>query len=344
MPAPRIAIVTDHVDAHADVLIGTLVALGNEPVRVNTSDLPLDTTLTARLDAGPAAGPGTGWSGSLRIETNGRVLDWRDVTAVWWRRPGGFGLSVALSAWEREFAEEELRHATRGIWACLDAYWMSRPEAILAAGYKIEQLQRAARLGFAVPRTLVTTDPAAVRAFHAECGGRIVYKVLTDPYLMAARTLSRDPDATVVPGVVQTTVVTERELAGIDSVRNVPCLFQEYVDKRAEYRVTVIGDDVFVAEIDSQACADAAVDWRGGYDRPVPWRVGTLPDEVTARCVALVRSYGLQFSALDLIGTPDGRWVFLENNPNGQFLFVQERVPQLRMAEALAARLLAGRG
>ena len=59
--------------------------------------------------------------------------------------------------------------------------------------------------------------------------------------------------------------------------------------------------------------------------------------------MALVRSYGLNFGAVDLILTPDDRYVFLEINPNGQFLFVQERVPELRMGEAMAACLIRGR-
>jgi hypothetical protein len=37
-----------------------------------------------------------------------------------------------------------------------------------------------------------------------------------------------------------------------------------------------------------------------------------------------------------LIRTPDDRLVFLEINPNGQFLFVEDRVPQLRLGDAMA--------
>jgi hypothetical protein len=304
-----IAIVTDRVDPHADRIIGLL--RGHPVVRVNTSDLPLDTTLTVGLDS-------SGRRGTLVIEANGLVLDFADVTAVWWRRPGGFGLSVELSPLERAFAEAELRAAFEGLWAGVDAYWISRPDAIRAAGRKVEQLRRAARLGFAVPPTLVTTDPAAVAAFVA-AHDTVVYKVLTDPHLGPA-------------GMVRTTVVP----AGSDlaSVRNVPCLFQAYVPKRAEYRVTVIGDDVFVASV-----VAPGVDWREG---PASWGPGRLPAAVLDRCVALVRSYGLEFSALDLIETPEGEHVFLENNPGGQFLFVQDHVPSLPLAEALAARLIAG--
>ena len=111
--------------------------------------------------------------------------------------------------------------------------------------------------------------------------------------------------------------------------------------KRTELRVTVIGDELFAAEILSQEHAETVVDWRR-FDVPVTWRRAELPDSVAAQCLALTRGYGLNFGAVDLVSTPDGRYVFLEINPNGQFLFVQERVPELRMGQALAACLLRG--
>jgi glutathione synthase/RimK-type ligase-like ATP-grasp enzyme len=127
-------------------------------------------------------------------------------------------------------------------------------------------------------------------------------------------------------------------------VRLVPCLFQEYIPKRLEYRITVIGDELFAAEIDSQSRDSTTVDWRnwneGGFD--IPYRKADLPSEIAERCLALVRSYGLNFSALDLILTPDDRYVFIENNPNGQFIWVEMLVPELEMTAALAACLIRG--
>jgi hypothetical protein len=55
-----------------------------------------------------------------------------------------------------------------------------------------------------------------------------------------------------------------------------------------------------------------------------------------------VRSYGLNYGAIDLIVTPRGEHVFLENNPVGQFLFIEELVPELDMTGALAMCLVEG--
>jgi glutathione synthase/RimK-type ligase-like ATP-grasp enzyme len=121
----------------------------------------------------------------------------------------------------------------------------------------------------------------------------------------------------------------------------VPCQFQEYVPKRSEFRVTVIGNELFTAEILSQEHPETVVDFRR-FDVPVTYRAAKLPDELAERCLRLTHSYGLNFGAIDFVLTPDGRYVFLEINPNGQFLFVQQRVPELRMAEARAACLIRG--
>jgi glutathione synthase/RimK-type ligase-like ATP-grasp enzyme len=127
----------------------------------------------------------------------------------------------------------------------------------------------------------------------------------------------------------------------LDSVRLAPCQFQEYIQKQSELRVTVIGDDVFAAEIHSQAHEKTSIDWRH-YDVQIPYCKATLPSDMIERCLALTRSYNLNFSAMDLVLTPDGRYVFLENNPNGQFIFVENLVPELKMTAALAACLIRG--
>jgi glutathione synthase/RimK-type ligase-like ATP-grasp enzyme len=324
MSRDRVLIVSDVLDAHVDRLMPLLRTA--DPVRLNASDVPGRTRMSLTIDGG------SDWSGGILITTNGRRIDLAELRSVWWRKPGPYVFAADLTGQERDFAVEETDHAMRGLWASLDCYWLSHPEAIRRAGFKLEQLQRAARLGFEVPRTLVTTDPAAVREF---CAGQVVYKVLSDPQLAARQQVGKG--RTVRPRRVSTTVLTTAELADLEAVRVVPCQFQEYVPKRMELRVTVIGDEVFTAQIHSRDL----VDWRG-LEAELTFRVGDLPDDIAKRCLELTRSYGLAFSAIDLIVTPDGGHVFLEINPNGQFLFVQDRLPELRLDAALAACLLRG--
>lgn len=337
MAKDQIVIVTQMDDAHADDIILLLHELGHDAIRLNSDDIPVNTTLSLHF-----ASASPQWSGGITIQTNGRVIDVESIRSVWWRKPSQLGLPLDLSEQERAFATDEIEHALRSLWGSLDCYWISYPEHIRQASWKGVQLQRAARLGFEVPRTLITTDPEEARAFFHTCQGQMIFKVLSDPFLGAQKVIEKYPDAPPPEAYgTATTLITEAELALLDSVQLVPCLFQEYIPKQVDLRVTVIGDELFAAEIHSQEHPKTRIDWRH-YDVDIPYRKTTLPDDVAARCMALVRGYHLNFSAMDLILTPDGRYVFVENNPNGQFMFVEELVPELRMTEALAACLIRG--
>ena len=304
--------------------------MGERVIRLNTEDFG-DALTTLALD-------GDGWSGASEILTSRRVVDLGRVKSVWWRRPHRLVPPPNLSEQQTLFAEVELDHAFHGMLATLDCYWMSHPDSLRASRLKLEQLHRAQSLGFDVPRTIVTNDPETVRSFFEASSGKIVYKTLSSPTLAAERLQHVTPDA--LPSMTMTTPITSRELERVASVRTVPCLFQEYVPKRAEYRVTVIGDTAVPVEIDSQSEPSSVHDWRRA--RRVPLRLASLPTGLTERCLAFVRSYGLNYSALDLILTPDGRYVFLENNPNGQFHFIDQALPQARLVARIASTLARG--
>jgi hypothetical protein len=333
----QIVIVTQLDDPHTDDVVTVLQDMGHEPVRLNTEDVPSNVTVSATLGADVGR-----WEAAIEIHTNGRRIDMDAIRSIWWRQPGEYLLPDDFSEQEREFAKDEIDHALRGLWASLDCYWISYPESIREASWKGSQLQRAAELGLDVPRTLVTTDPEAVRAFYDACDGQVCYKVLTDPFLGAPKVARKHPDREPPePYQTPTTMITEAELELLDSVRLVPCLFQEYIAKQVELRVTVIGDEVFAAEIHSQEHKKTRIDWRGQYTG-VRYAKAQLPAEVVERCLALVRSYNLNYGAMDFVLTPDGRYVFLENNPNGQFRFVELLVPELRLTAALASCLIRG--
>ena len=77
--------------------------------------------------------------------------------------------------------------------------------------------------------------------------------------------------------------------------------------------------------IGSQASPDSEVDWRrGDVDRLDHW-IEELPGEVARQCIELVADYGLLFGAIDLARRADGKYVFFELNPNGQWAWLEHR-------------------
>lgn len=140
---------------------------------------------------------------------------------------------------------------------------------------------------------------------------------------------------------ILTNCVRREHLDQIERVRHVPCLFQEYVPKEIELRVTVIGRRVFAAEIHSQ-CSPISLDDYRRYDfARTPYHPHTLPPDLESACLRVLEHYGLSYGALDLIRRPDGAYVFLEINANAQFLWIQD-LTGMPLREALADMLIRG--
>jgi glutathione synthase/RimK-type ligase-like ATP-grasp enzyme len=116
-----------------------------------------------------------------------------------------------------------------------------------------------------------------------------------------------------------------------------PTIFQEIITDCRELRVTVIGDQAFAAEFRPR---NGLID--GRLDLETPYRQHELPDEVATRLLALVRRLGLVFSTIDMKLTDDGEYVFLELNPQGQYLDI-EILTGIPLTAAMAQFLANGR-
>jgi glutathione synthase/RimK-type ligase-like ATP-grasp enzyme len=258
------------------------------------------------------------------------------IRAVWMRKPGDYAFpSGELAAQERQFASAEMDQFLIGLLHSLDCYWMSHPVAIRRATWKNEQLQRAARMGFRVPSSLITNRREPVDVFRGANHKDIIFKALSSPSLACDKVA---PEERITHGL-PTTRITDEDAELLGAVHEFPCFFQEYVPKRHEVRVTIIGNEVFAARIHSQDDPRTATDFRD-FSAEIKYEVEHLPPEVSIRCRKFVHSYQLNYGAIDLIVTPDNEYVFLENNPAGQFLFVEQLVPALTMSDSLARRLV----
>lgn len=110
-------------------------------------------------------------------------------------------------------------------------------------------------------------------------------------------------------------------------------MFQQYIKPKLELRITVIGDKVFAAAIDSKS-AEVKTDWRRITPDKQKWFVFNLPKELEEKCIALVKGYNLEFGAIDLIITEDDDVYFLELNANGQWVWI-ELITGLDMSKAM---------
>lgn len=227
------------------------------------------------------------------------------------RKTADYGfITDELTQQERIYAAAEAEHTLFGLLYSLDCYWVSHPLAIRSAQFKSEQLNRAYKMGFIIPESIISNAPSDVISFKNALNSDMIFKAMSSSDLCASEV--EDEQRQNIG--ITTTVIDDLAMENIDSVVLTPCHFQGYVEKEYELRVTVIENNVFAAKIDSQLDERTKIDFRD-FSVGIPYTAVSLPQNIAQRCIDYISSYGLNYGALDLIVTQDERYVFLENNP-----------------------------
>jgi glutathione synthase/RimK-type ligase-like ATP-grasp enzyme len=315
-----ILIVTEKFDPHTDIIQIELNKRGISSYRFHLSDFP--TKISVSYFAGHSQ------PGILKHNNNEILLS--SIHSVWYRRTESFSFPDFLAKEELDIARRECNSFIHGLWKAIPhAKWISIPEKIQEASIKVEQLIRAETLGFNILPTCFSNDPETIfNFFKAYATSRkILYKTHTPVMVSHA-------DGKV--GVAYAVLLDDDKLKKIEEIRNAPGIFQVYMPKKYDIRVTIIGDKIFSCKIDSQSSFETYVDCRA-----YSWGSGMLPGHqqyalpchIADKCIELIRSYGLEFGAIDLVNGQDGNYYFLELNPNGQWAWIQE-VTGMPMKEA----------
>lgn len=230
---------------------------------------------------------------------------------------------------QRHFIDVQFKSMRQALWSLYQytKHWVGNPWSVFQVEDKVYQLSLAIECGFTVPDTVITSDPALFKEFYERHAGRVIVKPL-------AKTAINDR-------ILFTNQVTSEYLAHANSIRLSPCIFQELVGKAYELRITVVGEKFFVVKISSQTQIQTSLDWRRAMVTPgtnMPVEVTSLPTEIEALLLAFMEKAGLRLGCFDMIVTPDGRYIFLEVNPNGQWLFIEKHTG-MRISEAIAELL-----
>lgn len=320
MTAGTVLVLSGPEDATADSVVAELVGLGTSIVRMDIGDFPLWMTMTAWLTRGM-------WHGELF--TADRTVDLAQVGSVYYRRPTRFTFLNDMSDADTIFAGAEAQFGVGGVLTALDGVlWVNNPARVAFAEYKPVQLRVASSCGLQVPRTLVTNDHCAAREFAAAVGGKIVCKTLSSLVLSEG-------------GKPRITYTTPIDPAKVDplSLAGTAHLLQEWVPKRYDARVTMVGHRPFAVAIHAHNDA-TRIDWRADYNA-LTYAPLNPPEHIITGMIRYLHAFGLEFGAFDFTVTPHGEWVFLECNPSGQWLWLQEHTG-LPIAAALAELLAKG--
>jgi hypothetical protein len=305
-------ILTEASDTHADAVCGLLDFRQYPYMRLDPAGFPVKLRVSAYIgDVRTEFG--------LREITSGRGIDLRSVAAIWYRRPGRPAPDPVPG--DRAGAGQANHEFLQDLWQSTYCRWVpGTPSALREAG-KLHQLVLASRLGFTVPDTLASNDPGDVLDFYNLHAGQVIGKSATSSPETGAGIQARGHAGRV----------NRYDPSQADVVRSRPMIFQALVPRQLDLRITVVGENVFAADIHSPQTS-----YRTRYG------VHDLPDDVGRLCRLMIRRMRLVFGVIEMIVTPAGEYVFLGINANGQYLWIEEETG-LPITPSVADLLTRGR-
>lgn len=321
-----ILIITNKEDAHPTPVIERLTARGVPVFRLNTEALLTDYDFGWQVDASGAI---SFW---IRCRLNGLETTGREITAVWDRRPEK---PEELPYPSTPEIDRHNREEALGFLVFL-RYWLKDIPSIGSivndrpAASKMLQYAIAREVGFKIPRSCFSNVKEPFLDIFRECTDLILKPIeVCDIW-------DEKQGVDYVFYAQKTPAASLLEVPG-EAFSQTVSFVQEYIEKAFELRVTVVGEEVFACKIDSQAQQEETgrIDWRQGYEHGLRQEVFALPDSVSSQCVMFLRRMDLNFGCFDFIVTPLGEYVFLECNPNGQWLWIELAVG-LKISEAIA--------
>lgn len=317
MTIGSVLVITKSGDKTAEYVIERMNHRGVKNIRINTdriSDNPFSVKSTRTGD----------WS----LFMGNQELNRDTVHRAWLRRPVKPIVPEIPDDDSRSFAEQEYDFVLRWLFSSKNFSFLDTRENLEMARNKLWQLQIAKEIGFCTPETIITNDPKEVMLFF-ELHPAIIAKSVGG----FGKRRENGFDA------VYTTEVTPEKISKVSAVRLAPVCFQEKIKKQYELRVTVVGRNIFPCRIDSQVSSRTALDWRR-YDMPnTPHCIQPLSAELNKQLLDFMNILGVHFASFDLIVTPDDQVIFLEVNPNSQWVWIEE-LTEMPITDSLIDELI----
>lgn len=306
-----------------DIVIKRLKELGKDVYRMDTDLFSSKLSFDYSLD---------NHKSNIHFHDGNQHINSSDIEAVWYRK-----------LWETEIPDE-LDDDFKGIY--FQEYYTMRHiffESLkelpwfnpIAKDHEISnnkfgQLSVAAHSGLAIPKSLFTNDEKKVKAFFFdECSKQMIAK------LHGALSRSMAGDTPFFP----TTVINESNLKGLATLIYCPMIFQEMIPKAYELRIIYIDGTFFTGKINAGKSERGKTDWRIATDIYFGWEHYQLPGQIAESLTKMMQEMNLFFGAIDMIRHQDGRYIFLEVNPQGEWGMLQRDL-QYPIGETIAEKLV----
>ena len=210
-----------------------------------------------------------------------------------------------------------------------NAVWVNPFESRRLVLSKALQLEFAAKAGFKIPETLISNNFDDVRAFIRTHSGSAIYKGFHQAGWTNGKSGEEYRNFT--------SIISEEDLTDPVSITSCPGIYQQLIRKKAELRVAFFGDACFGMRIHSQQSRLGQLDWRSDVARESQTEAADLNDALVDKCRMFARNSGLLHGSIDLVESESGELVFLEVNEMGQFLWLEDYHPELRLLAGATA-------
>jgi len=262
------------------------------------------------------------------INTEGKSVEASEIKSVWWRlKPNLISIPETHEEFERaKFIQREWNLTLEPLKYFLkECFWINRREADSLTRNKPFQLEIAQKNGFIIPNSIISNNSSDVITKANEFK-KAVYKPLS--YFIIP------PDRVLYSSIMPLHEVGEKAA----NIEQAPCIFQEYIDKDFELRITIVGEKIFPIKIKSQKNKEAKFDWRKDQIN-IEYEEFELPQEIEKKLLKVHKDFNIFYGAYDFIVDPNGDYHFLEVNPAGQWLWIEEKL-NLNISESIAEALV----
>lgn len=313
--ARTVLLYTINNDFHAAVIGHALGLRGNRVIRWVGQDYPERATGSVSFMCDQV---------QVRLRAGDETFTPSDIDVVWHRRRT---LPVAPSIVDQrdaEFVTNELRVADVSHARLFgDAFWINKRSASDVCDIKTTQLLHAQKAGLAIPLTLISNDTAEIKEFISRVQS-CIYKPLGGHVWREGGQECKS----------YTAVVNADVLPADPLLQAAPGIFQEKVEKAYEVRVQFFGAFCGGIRIESSVLKGGDLDWRIDQSSIVSCEPVVLPPQVYESCRTMMRQLDIVSGGFDFIVDIHGRWVFMEVNEAGQFLFIEAWCQQVQLLDA----------
>lgn len=260
------------------------------------------------------------------IDESGNKLHSDDIKGVWHRKAWRVSIPEELDQdYENVFLKEYSSLRYNLLTVLEDIPWINPYENERKVDRnKMLQLKIAQKNNLTIPKTLFSNDEGKVKAFfHEYCLGKAIAKL----HNVTAKTMRGE-------SLISTMIIEEETLEHLSGITYCPMIFQPYIDKEYELRIMYVDGEFFTGKINNSENAD----WRVSQDGYF-WLAYELPENIKENLTSMMKEMGLYMGAIDMIKGKNGKYYFLEVNPQGEWGMLQKELG-FPIAERIANNLI----